>query len=115
MLFFIYNFWSAVFILSQTIVKEVDKICRDYQWGSTEDRKKLALVSREKICFPKKFGGLNVKGSKLWNVAYVGKLLWQLLNNKEALWVKWVHGLYISADCSWFWKKVNSLKEDMHG
>lgn len=88
----------------------MDNICRDYLWGSTEDRKKLALVAWERICFPKKFGGLNVKGSKLWNVAFVGKLLWQLLNNKEVLWVKWVHGFYKKTYTNiWTHKKLTAV------
>ncbi|XP_070020899.1 uncharacterized protein [Nicotiana sylvestris] len=50
---------------------------KEYLWGSTEEKKKLALVAWKRIRSPKKYGGLNMKGSKLWNVAVVGKLLWQ--------------------------------------
>lgn len=44
-LFPIYNFWSSVFILPHAVVKEVASICRDYLWGSTEDRRNQALVA----------------------------------------------------------------------
>nr|XP_009600178.1 uncharacterized protein LOC104095699 [Nicotiana tomentosiformis] len=75
-LFSIYNFWEAVFILPQSVLKEMDKICRDYLWGSTEDHRKLTLVAWDRVCTPKKYGGLNIKGCKNWNIAVVGKLLW---------------------------------------
>ncbi|XP_019264213.1 PREDICTED: uncharacterized protein LOC109241849 [Nicotiana attenuata] len=84
----------------------------------------MALVSWEVLCRPKKYGELNIKGCKSWNIASVGKLLWQLVTNKEVLWVRWVHGVYMKScrsiwdhrppsDCSWYWKKLNSLKQNM--
>lgn len=84
-LFSVYNFWGAVFILSQSVIKEVDRKYGEYLWGSTEEHKKLALVAWDAICRPKKRAGLNIKGCKLWNVVSVGKLLWQLVSNKEVL------------------------------
>ncbi|XP_075091932.1 uncharacterized protein LOC142172066 [Nicotiana tabacum] len=112
------------FHITQSVVKEADKICREYKWGSSEEKKKVFLVSWEKICFPKKYGELNVKGSGLWNVASVGKLLWQLIDKQDSLWVKWVHGIYMKTntsiwnhkpplDSSWYWRKLNSLKDEM--
>ncbi|XP_075091651.1 uncharacterized protein LOC142171846 [Nicotiana tabacum] len=123
-LFSIYSFWGAVFILPQSVLKEVDKRCRDYLWGTSEDKRRVPLVSWEKICCPKKNGGLNIKGCSSWNKASVGKLLWQLTHSKNSLCVKWVHDIYIKndpnvwshtvpQDFSWYWKKLNSLKEKM--
>ncbi|KAH0649553.1 hypothetical protein KY285_034801 [Solanum tuberosum] len=118
--------WGSVFIFPQSIFKEVDRICRNYIWGSNEEKRKVSLVAWEKICCPKKFGGLNVKGCSNWNVASVGKLLWQLSEKQDMLWVKWVHGIYIRNEdsiwehippldctCSWYWKKLNALKNNM--
>ncbi|KAH0679488.1 hypothetical protein KY284_020573 [Solanum tuberosum] len=90
-----------MFILSQSVVKEVDRKCRDYLWGGTEEKRKAPLVSWEKMCFPKRHGGLNIKGCGNWNVAYVGKLIWQPDVNRESLRVKWVNGIYIKAETFW--------------
>ncbi|WMV41980.1 hypothetical protein MTR67_035365 [Solanum verrucosum] len=62
----------------ESVIKEVDKTCRAYLWGSFEDKKKIRLVVWDKVCVPKKFGGLNIKGSKLWNVASVAMDQWSL-------------------------------------
>ncbi|KAL3361727.1 hypothetical protein AABB24_014546, partial [Solanum stoloniferum] len=78
-----------------SILKTVDKICRDYLWGRTTDKRKIALVSWDKVCTPKKCGGLSIKSSKQWNTASVGKLIWQLSRKKDILWLKWVHGIYM--------------------
>lgn len=84
-LFDFHNFWGSAFILPQGVLKEVDKKCRKYLWSGKYDKRRTLLVSWDKVCLPKKFGGLNIKGSKLWNVASVGKLLWQLIVNKDVL------------------------------
>ncbi|XP_059302055.1 uncharacterized protein LOC132053985 [Lycium ferocissimum] len=94
--------------------------------GASEEKRKVAMVAWDKVCVPKKNGGLNIKRCNNWNIASVGKLLWQLAGKKDILWVKWVNGIYMKADvdiwvhtppgdCSWYWKKLNSLKSQMQG
>lgn len=123
-LFSIHNFWGAVFILPQSVLKEVEKVCKEYLWGKRNEQKKISLVAWEKVCLPKKVGGLNIKDRRNWNIAAVGKLLWQLAGKIDLLWVNWVHGIYmkdntdiwshqVPADCRWYWRKLNSLKERM--
>ncbi|XP_075091713.1 uncharacterized protein LOC142171895 [Nicotiana tabacum] len=118
-------FGGGIFILPQSIVKEVDKICREYLWRFTEGKMKISLVAWDKICLPKKVGGLNVKRCRNWNTASVGKLLWQLVKNEDSLWVKWVHEIYMKGKTniwshqapqgsSWYWRKLNGMKEVMH-
>ncbi|XP_055814210.1 uncharacterized protein LOC129883607 [Solanum dulcamara] len=123
-LFSIHNFWGAIFILPQSVLKEVDQRCRKFLYGGSEERKKVNMVAWDIVCVRKCNGGLNIKGCKNWNLASVGKLLCQLVVDKDSLWVKWVHGIYMKndssiwehqypQDCSWYWKKLNSLKDGM--
>lgn len=56
--------------------------------GGALKRRKVALVSWDKVCIPKRFGGLNIQNCRKWNVASMGKLLWQLTEKKDVLWVK---------------------------
>ena len=98
----------------------VDRKCKEYLWGG---KRKGALVAWEKVCFPKRQGGLNIKDSGIWNEASVGKLIWQLAVNKESMWVKRIHGIYnkegtfwehsAPLDSSWYWRKINFLKNKM--
>lgn len=119
-LFSLHNSWGSVFILPQSIFKQVDKQCREYLWVSTDEKKKVSLVAWEQVCLPRKYGGLNVKNCRLWNLASIGKLLWLLVRKKDMLWVKWVHGVYMRnnsdvwehtppAECSWYWKKLHKV------
>ncbi|XP_075091626.1 uncharacterized protein LOC142171820 [Nicotiana tabacum] len=120
-LFAVHNFWGAIFVLPQSVLNEVDRKCREFLWESSEEEKKLSLVSWEKICKPKKQGGLKVKGCKNWNKASICKMIWLIMEKADNLWVKWVHGLYMNngvdfwnhipqADSSWYWKRLHKLK-----
>lgn len=88
--------------------------------------RKITLVAWDKVCIPKKYGDLNIKGCCKWNVVFVGKLLWQLARKKDILWVKWTNSIYMKVnetiwehnhpgDCNWYWKKLNFLKAQMAG
>lgn len=109
-----------MFILPLSVLKEIDRKCRDFLWGAMEGRRKIALVKWTNVCAPKKYGGLNIKGCCNQNIDAVGKLLWELASKKDILWGKWVNGVYMKSsanisehspnDCSWYWKKLNSSK-----
>ncbi|KAG5570595.1 hypothetical protein H5410_060361 [Solanum commersonii] len=120
-LFSLHNFWGAVFILPQGVVNEVDRKCREFLWGGTEEKRKVSFVAWDIICRPKKQGGLNIKGCKLWNMIALGKLIWQLMEKSDILWVKWVNELYMnnnetfwshvpSPNSCWYWRQLHKLK-----
>ncbi|WMV14376.1 hypothetical protein MTR67_007761 [Solanum verrucosum] len=115
---------GAIFVLPQSVLEEVDQRCWKFIWGGKDDQRKIHLVAWDTVCKPKCNGGLNVKGCRIWNLTSVGKLLYQLMVDKDSLWVKWVHGIYMKIDssiwehnhphdCSWYWEKLNSLKDGM--
>jgi len=58
-------------------------------------------VAWDKVCTPKKQGGLGVKNLNLWNIACVAKLVWAITMKKDSLWVKWVHGRYLRGGDWW--------------
>lgn len=53
----------------------MDRKCIDFIWGSSTDQRKTPLAARNKVCLPKKFGGLNVKGCRNWNEASVWEVI----------------------------------------
>ena len=69
--------------------------CRSFLWIGDDTNKKKALVAWEKVCVPKKQGGLGLFNLDLWNLAAVGKLLWALCKRQEQLLIQWVHAYYI--------------------
>ncbi|XP_019152213.1 PREDICTED: uncharacterized protein LOC109149044 [Ipomoea nil] len=49
------------------------------------NKKLLSQAAWDKLCFPKKYGGLGFKDLKAFNVALLGKQAWRLLTNTESL------------------------------
>ncbi|KAL4314705.1 hypothetical protein AHAS_Ahas15G0111800 [Arachis hypogaea] len=61
--------------LSLSVCDKIDQICRNFVWDSNNAGRKIHLVSWEKLCLPKKFGGLGFRLARVVNNIYdVNKL-----------------------------------------
>lgn len=69
---------------------EVERVCHNFIWGSSDNQRKCHLVSWEKICKPKEDGGLGFRNLRVLNRAYMMKLAWHL----EKLCVKIMRAKY---------------------
>ncbi|GKE26316.1 putative reverse transcriptase domain-containing protein, partial [Tanacetum coccineum] len=68
------------------------------------------------VCKPKVEGGLGIKSLETWNIALISKHIWNIINKKDSLWVKWVHLYKLKGrnfwdvpeneGSSWSWKKI---------
>ena len=68
--------------------------------GKTSDVKGW-YVNQNQVCRPKKQGGLGFRDIKKWNTAAVGNLVWHIGTNKDDLWVKWMHTIYMKQQNWW--------------
>ena len=57
-------------------------------WGSTRDKRKLHMVSWEKITKPKEKGGLEIQAAKPKYLALLAKLNWRFNVERDKDWVK---------------------------
>lgn len=80
--------------LPASICDEVEKLCRDFIWGSTFESIKCHLVSWEFICRPKEEGGVGFRSLRMVNTCYMMKLGWDLIINGETLWVRVTRAKY---------------------
>ncbi|XP_052520106.1 uncharacterized protein LOC128071179 [Budorcas taxicolor] len=78
--------------------KEIDKIQRNFIWGSEGERKKLHWVSWANMCKRKKFGGLGLRETTIVNEAYMAKLGWNVLTAPNLLWVRVLNVKYFHHD-----------------
>ncbi|CAN1126818.1 Putative ribonuclease H protein At1g65750 [Linum perenne] len=81
-------------VIPVALCEEIDKRVRNFVWGSSNDTRKVHLVSWEKICENKDCGGLGLKMSKQLNRAYMLKLAFTFLQNPDALWVRVLQSKY---------------------
>ncbi|XP_062075276.1 uncharacterized protein LOC133779317 [Humulus lupulus] len=115
------NYWMYIFVLPQSVVKEVERLCRGFLWGVSGQRSKLHIPSWQKVCLPKAYGGLGFRDGSLWNRSMLAKYIWALSFKPDLLWVKWINSIYLKeksfwnydlkGDCSWYWRKLCHLKK----
>jgi ribonuclease HI len=55
----------------------------------------MHLVGWDKISQPRRYGGLGVRVARLQNVSLLGKLIWEVLNTPEKLWVRLITEKYL--------------------
>ena len=64
--------------LPNHLCDKLDKINRNFLWGSTNEKRKMHLVGWEKIIRPKEEGGLGIQPARAKNVALLAKLNWRM-------------------------------------
>ncbi|KAJ1391877.1 ribonuclease H [Sesbania bispinosa] len=92
------NYLMQAFVFPVGVCEEIERLCRNFIWGSSSERKKLHLIAWSKIFQPKKVGGLGFKTLKLVNEAYMVKLRWRMVNQPHLLWVQAVRAKYKYGD-----------------
>jgi hypothetical protein len=70
------------------IYSSLDKLNRDFLWRSTDERKKIHMVSWNKVCRPRDLGGLGLYSAKARNLALLAKLNWRVMEEPDSLWAK---------------------------
>ena len=98
----------------------MDAIVRSFWWGHEQGEKKLHLLNWEKICQPKRKGGLGLKKFGLMNQAMLAKQYWKISQNPNSLLARTYKAKYFPycslQECtlkphhSWFWKNI--IKQD---
>ncbi|XP_062080677.1 uncharacterized protein LOC133785463 [Humulus lupulus] len=117
------NYWMSIFLLPQRVIKEIDRLCRNFLWGEKGTRSKFHLTSWDQVCRPKIHGGLGFKEGPLWNKIKLAKYIWAISSKQDLLWVKRVNCIYLKGDqiwdyvlhqdSSWYWKKFIKLSKSL--
>lgn len=112
-------FWSRVFILPKKTVKLLEQKLNRFLWCGKDARAK-AKVAWDKVCVPKKEGGLGIKKLDIWNQASMLHHVWTLFARSGSLWVAWIENnllkgrsfwqVSIPQNCSYSWRKLLKLR-----
>lgn len=81
--------------------------------GGSEEIRKIAWVSWNKVCSPKESRGLGVKHLNIFNIALLGKWKWRFLVDKSAIWLDILKARYGDLDSPTSvasWNSRNSSK-----
>ena len=81
-------------VLLVYVCEKLDKINRDFLWGSTNERRKMHMVGWSKIVKSKDEGGLGIQEARAKNLALLSKLNWRMYHEQDALWAKVIRKKY---------------------
>ncbi|CAK8574804.1 unnamed protein product [Lathyrus sativus] len=87
-------YWMNCLPFPKHVIKTINSICRTFLWTGSEEKSRKSPIAWKMVCKPRRKGGLNVLDLSEWNTACLTKLLWNLCNKKDFLWVKWIHTFY---------------------
>ncbi|KAL0004773.1 hypothetical protein SO802_012334 [Lithocarpus litseifolius] len=68
------------------ILEGIDRVNRNFLWGSSKSSKKIHWVGWQKVTKSKEEGGLGLQTTKGRNTALLAKLNWRLHVEEEAIW-----------------------------
>ncbi|KAH0641835.1 hypothetical protein KY290_033455 [Solanum tuberosum] len=72
--------------LPKKTCNSINKIQRDFLWGTTVKRKGYIMSPWEKVASPKDFGGLGLQRGEVKNKTILTSLAWRLYTNHTSLW-----------------------------
>ncbi|XP_048492374.1 uncharacterized protein LOC125493253 [Beta vulgaris subsp. vulgaris] len=117
----IHTYWAQNFLLPKCVLLRINQVCRAFLWEGKVVLNKAPPVAWDWVCKGKKKGGLGVQDCMKWNIAAIGKFVWQIAQKQDLLWIKWVHCVYlkeidwweyqISPNASWIWRCICKVKE----
>ncbi|CAN1137059.1 Putative ribonuclease H protein At1g65750 [Linum perenne] len=87
-------------VIPATTCDAIDRLIRNFVWGSSDETRKVHLVSWEQICKPNDEGGLGLKLARSLNRAYMMKLAFIFFQEPKRLWVQILQGKYMKEDAN---------------
>ncbi|KAF3654186.1 hypothetical protein FXO37_16616 [Capsicum annuum] len=90
------TYYMTRFPIPSKILKQLDRIRRDFLWEGNNKDHKFHLVKWIKVVRPKQMGGLDIKDLALHNKCLLMKWIWRYIQVDQALWkevIKAKHGV----------------------
>ncbi|GJV67697.1 putative RNA-directed DNA polymerase [Tanacetum coccineum] len=113
-------YWASVFVIPKGIIYDIQQLIRAFLWCNGEIKRGKAKVAWEEICLPKSEGGLGLRSLEIFNLALMTTHIWNIISNKESLWVRWIHTYKLrgrtlwdvqpKGAMSWGWRKILQLR-----
>lgn len=82
------NYTMSTHKIPRITLNKIDTCLKKFLWNASNNSNKKSPIKWEKVCTPKEFGGLGIRNLKLLNQAFIIKLGWRLVKDKESLWSK---------------------------
>ncbi|PKH69476.1 hypothetical protein CRG98_050138, partial [Punica granatum] len=84
-------------ILPKNVLNTLDKINRDFLWGSSDEKRKVQLINWDTVTKPKWEGGLGIRKMESKNQA---TFAWRFLHEQGSLWAQVLRHKYFDSNLS---------------
>ncbi|XP_019190289.1 PREDICTED: uncharacterized protein LOC109184707 [Ipomoea nil] len=79
------TYTMSIFLLSVSLCVSLERLMNRYWWGRNSEDSGIHWLAWDRMCKPKKFGGMGFKRLHEFNLALLGKQGWRLLTNPGSL------------------------------
>lgn len=94
------SYVSSIFLLPISLCEEIERLMNKFWWLSNMEKSSgIRWLAWDKMCSPKKFGGMGFKQIKEFNIALLGKQIWRLLTVPHSFVARMLKARYFPA-CS---------------
>ncbi|GJV21626.1 hypothetical protein Tco_1370646 [Tanacetum coccineum] len=92
------------------LITSIDRLLKKFLWNVVGQNGCTHSVLWKDVCRQKSEGGLGIKSMQVWNEALMAKHLWNVIIDKDSIWVRWVKSTLLKGDSIWVveLKKINS-------
>ncbi|KAJ0445610.1 putative reverse transcriptase zinc-binding domain-containing protein [Helianthus annuus] len=118
------TYYFSLYKAPMGVIKRLEKIRREFLWGSIEEKEKMKWVAWKNMMTPKDLGGMGLGSLRVMNLAMLSKWWWRFKIEKDSLWRKVVWEIHKNArDWNFIplkssitspWKQIFSIKEDFN-
>ncbi|KAK9067117.1 hypothetical protein SSX86_014442 [Deinandra increscens subsp. villosa] len=94
-------YFFSLFRAPLNVLEGLERIRRQFFWGSNADKKKIHWVNWDTILSPKEAGGLGVGSLKAANLALLSKWAWRYNTEHTSLWRRVITAIHANASTVW--------------
>ena len=94
-------YFLSLFTISIVVAARLERIQRNFLWGSSEGSFKYPLVAWDKVCSPIEMGGLGIRNVVSFNQALLGKWLCRYGHEVTHLWQRIISTKYGEGQGGW--------------
>jgi hypothetical protein len=92
----LHSYWASIFIIPKAVIDGIITVIINSLWDGKAVSSRTPPIAWDLVCRKKKQGGLGFKESHAWNLAMVGKYVWNIACKAENLWVQWINHVYFN-------------------
>ncbi|XP_035838173.1 uncharacterized protein LOC118485810 [Helianthus annuus] len=116
------TYYFSLFKAPLGVIKKLEKLRREFLWGSNPEKEKMKWVAWRNMMTPKDFGGMGFDLLRVVNLALLAKWWWRFKVERDSLWKKVVWEIHKNSR-SWSfipvklsltspWKQICKISDD---